>query len=58
VHWHYEEFEERYGEQDLSEFVDQLKDTFNHLGETVLFLKTRTVNGSQDFFGLGVSQAN
>jgi hypothetical protein len=58
VYWHYDEFEERYGERDLSEFVDQLRDTFNHLGETVLFLKTRTINSGQDFFGLGVSQAN
>jgi len=58
VHWHYEDFEERYGEQDLAEFVDQLRDTFDQLGETVLFLKKRSVSGSSDFFGLGVSEAS
>jgi hypothetical protein len=52
--WHYEEFEERYGENDLSELIDNLKSTFNDMGEVVMFLKKRTLSGDPDAYGLGV----
>jgi hypothetical protein len=55
VHWHYEEFEERYGENELAEFIDELRDTFNNLGSVVITLKKRTIAGDKDFFGLGLA---
>lgn len=55
TYWHYAKFEDRYGEDDLSEFIDELRNTFNELGDVVMFMKTRTVSGDKDFFGLGVT---
>lgn len=52
--WHYKEFEERYGENDLAELIDNLKSTFNDMGEVVMFLKKRTLSGDPDSYGLGV----
>lgn len=52
--WHYKEFEERYGENDLAELIDNLKSTFNDLGEVVMFLKKRTLSGDPDAYGIGV----
>lgn len=52
--WHYKEFEERYGENDLAELIDNLKSTFNDMGEVVMFLKKRTLSGDPDAYGLGV----
>jgi hypothetical protein len=56
--WHYDEFEERYGENDLSELLDNLKSTFNNLGEVVMFLKKRTLAGDPDAYGVGVGESN
>lgn len=55
VYWHYAEFEDRYGEDDLAEFIDELRNTFNELGAVVMFMKSRTLAGDKDFFGLGVT---
>jgi len=51
--WHYKDFEERYGENDLSELIDNLKSTFNDIGEVVMFLKKRSLAGDPDSYGIG-----
>ena len=43
-YWHNEEFEERYGKQDLPELEDTLRNSFEILGDLVLFLKQKTVD--------------
>lgn len=55
LNWHYEEFQERYGEDDLQEFSDNLKSTFESLGDLVIFMRKRTLSGDPDYFGLGLS---
>jgi hypothetical protein len=54
VYWHYEDFEERYGESELSEFMDNLKSVFNDLGDVVIFAKKRSLAGDPNFYGVGV----
>ena len=44
-YWHQEEFEDRYGKQDLPELEDTLRNAFEVLGDLVLFLKEKTVQG-------------
>jgi hypothetical protein len=55
LHWHYDQFNERYGDKDLAEFGDNLKSTFESLGDLVLFMKRRTLAGDPDYYGLGLS---
>lgn len=50
-YWHQEEFEDRYGKQDLPELEDSLRNAFEVLGDVVLFLKEKTVEN--DFGDLG-----
>ena len=50
VLWHSEEFKERFGE-DLPEIIDNLRSTFEHLGELVIKLKERSLSGDPSFFG-------
>lgn len=50
VLWHSEEFKKRFGE-DLPEIVDNLRSTFEHLGELVIKLKERSLSGDPSFFG-------
>ena len=52
VYWHYSAFEERYGDSDLNEFIDNLKSVFEQVGDIVLFCKRRTVSGSPDYYGV------
>jgi len=54
VYWHYEDFESRYGENELSTFMDNLKSVFNDLGDVVIFAKKRSLSGDPDFYGIGV----
>lgn len=42
-YWHGEEFEDRYGKQDLPELEDSLRNAFEVLGDVVLFLKEKTI---------------
>lgn len=42
-YWHGEEFQERYGKQDMPELEDSLRNAFEQLGDVVLFLKQKTV---------------
>jgi hypothetical protein len=44
-YWHQEEFEDRYGKQDLPELEDSIRNAFEVLGDVVLFLKEKTVGG-------------
>jgi hypothetical protein len=44
-YWHQDEFEDRYGKQDLPELEDTLRNAFEVLGDLVLFLKEKTVQG-------------
>jgi hypothetical protein len=44
-YWHQDEFEDRYGKQDLPELEDTLRNSFEVLGDLVLFLKEKTVQG-------------
>lgn len=44
-YWHQEEFEERYGKQDLPEMEDSLRNAFEVLGDVCLFLQEKTVQG-------------
>lgn len=45
-YWHQEEFEDRYGKQDLPELEDSLRNAFETLGDVTLFLKEKTVEPS------------
>jgi hypothetical protein len=44
-YWHPEEFEDRYGKSDLPELEDSLRNSFETLGDTTLFLKQKSVSG-------------
>lgn len=42
-YWHQDRFAERYGKQDLPELEDSLRNTFESIGDVVLFLKQKTI---------------
>lgn len=42
-YWHNEKFKERYGQQDMPEMEDNLRNVFKNLGELSLFLKQKTI---------------
>lgn len=46
-YWHAEDFEERYGKQDLPELEDLLRNNFEVLGDLVLFLFRKSVQPSE-----------
>jgi len=52
-YWHSEEFEDRYGKQDLPELEDTLRNSFEVLGDLVLFLKEKQVGDGLDTLGAG-----
>jgi hypothetical protein len=41
-YWHQEEFEERYGKDDLQKLEDTLREVFQSQGDLILFLKEKT----------------
>jgi hypothetical protein len=41
-YWHNSDFQNRYGKQKMYDLEQSLKDVFNSLGDTVMFLKERT----------------
>lgn len=53
-YWHQEEFEDRYGKQDLPELEDSLRNAFETLGDVTLFLKEKTIEPG---FGMGNREA-
>lgn len=48
-YWLNEQFRDRYGQENLGELEDQLKNVSKSLGDLVLFLKQRQVEGSPTF---------
>lgn len=54
IYWHYSEFAERYGEDEVGGLLDSLSSTFQQLGDLVVSLKKRTLAGDPEHFGLGV----
>jgi len=42
--WHNDEFMERYGKSDLPELEDALRNSFEGLGDLVLFLRAKSVS--------------
>jgi len=55
IYWHYEDFEDRYGDNDLSEFIDNLRAVFEQIGDIVIFAKKRTLAGDPEHFGMGAA---
>lgn len=47
-YWHKDKFEDRYGKKDLPELEDGLRDSFEQLGDLLLFLKQKTINAYPD----------
>jgi hypothetical protein len=50
-YWHGEEFEDRYGKQDLPEIEDSLRNAFEVLGDVVLFLKEKSIEPGLEELG-------
>jgi hypothetical protein len=42
-YWHNDKFKDRYGQQDMPEMEDNLRNVFKNLGELALFLKQKTI---------------
>jgi len=42
-YWHWDKFKERYGQQDMPELEDNLKNVFDQLGDLTIFLKEKTI---------------
>ena len=42
-YWHWEKFKDRYGQQDMPELEDNLKSSFEQLGDLTIFLKQKTI---------------
>lgn len=45
IYWHAEDYEERYGREDMPELEDSVRNNFDNLGDLCLFLKEKTVKG-------------
>lgn len=46
LYWHMDEFEERYGKQDLPELESGLRNNLESMGDVVLFLKQKAIDKS------------
>jgi len=53
-YFHRDDFSDRYGKADLPELEDSLRNTFESLGDLVLFLKQKSVDPYPEEGGLGV----
>lgn len=42
-YWHWDKFKDRYGQQDMPELEDNLKNVFDNLGDLTIFLKQKTI---------------
>jgi hypothetical protein len=58
IYWHYKDFENRYGEKELSEFIDNLRSVFEQIGDIIVFAKKRTLAGEPDHYGMAVPPAS
>jgi len=52
-YWHNEEFADRYGKQDMPELEDTIRNSFEVLGDLVLFLKQKTIEPNEGGLELG-----
>jgi hypothetical protein len=52
-YWHNEEFADRYGKQDMPELEDTIRNSFEVLGDLVLFLKQKTIEPNEGGIELG-----
>ncbi len=55
IHWHYQEFRDRWGKEDLTEFIDNVGSTFESLGDIVDFGSRKTLSGDPESYGLGLN---
>lgn len=46
-YWHHDKFVSRYGQEEMSELEDSLKNTFKSIGDVVLFLKKKMADPDQ-----------
>jgi hypothetical protein len=46
-YWHHDKFVDRYGQEEMSELEDSLKNTFKSVGDVVLFLKKKMADPDQ-----------
>ena len=53
-YWHHDKFEERYGETEMRELEDTLKNAFKSVGDLILFLKKKTIEPEMDMMGSDV----
>ena len=53
-YWLNEQFRERYGQENMVELEDQLKNVVKSLGDLVLFLKQRQVEGSPSYSSMEI----
>jgi hypothetical protein len=42
-YWHWDKFKDRYGQEDMPELEDNLKNVFENLGDLTIFLKQKTI---------------
>ena len=54
-YWHYDKFADRYGKDEMEELESALQNTFKAVGDTVLFLKKKTVDADRMFQGSDAS---
>jgi hypothetical protein len=47
-YWHQDDFADRYGKTDLPELEDSLRNTFESMGDLVLFLKQKSIESPED----------
>ena len=52
---HYDDFKDKYGEQDIADLVENLETVFEQLGDLVCFLQKQTLSGDPSSHGLGLA---
>lgn len=55
-YWHQDEFKNRYGKTDLPELEDSTRNSFESLGDLVLYLKEKQVGPSAQFDGPDITE--
>jgi hypothetical protein len=56
-YWHGEEFQERYGKQDMPELEDSLRNAFEQVGDVLIFLRQKTVDPYPEEQGFDINSA-
>lgn len=57
-YWHLDDFEERYGRQDVVELDDSLKTVFKAMGDLILFLHRRTLENQPELRSMDMTLSN